>query len=115
MTERIHLGGFTNTTIHRESDGTVIVEEKQDCQSILDANARKRNERFSGASPDGFVQEAFDIPMVLVHRWQLECGHRMYSKEHMEYMNQRLKLPEFSYLVSAPKVRDPHIIIKGAR
>lgn len=115
MGDRTHLGGFTNTTIHHESDGTLIVEEKQDCQSILDANARKRNERFHSESPEGFVQEAYDIPMVVMHKWMLECGHRLYSKEFEEYMNRQLRSPEYAYLTSSPKVRDPRIIIKGNR
>jgi hypothetical protein len=115
MTERTYLGGMTDTVIHEESDGTIIVEERQDCQSILDSNARKRNERFSSSSPEGFVQESYDIPMVLMHRWALECGHALFSKEFEEYMNRQLKQPEFKYLVSAPCLRDPHIIVRGAR
>lgn len=115
MAERQYLGGLTSTVIHHETDGTIIVEERQDVESILDANARKRNERFSSESPEGFVQEAYDIPVILMHRWALECGHRMMSKEFEEYMNQRLRMPEFKYLVSGPTTRDPHIIIKGSR
>lgn len=115
MAEKTYLGGMTNTVLHQESDGTLIVEEFQDCEAILDSNARKRNERFSASSPEGFVQESYDIPMVLFNRWKLECGHEIFSREFEEYMNSQLKLPEFKYLVSAPCLRDPHIIVKGAR
>lgn len=112
MTERVYLGGFTNTTLHLEEDGSLTVEEIQDVEPILDQNARKRNERFAGG---GDIQEAFDIPMTLVLRWQRECGHQMLSDGHMAYMNGKLKQPEYAYLTTAPKLRDAHIIIKGAR
>lgn len=112
MTERIHLGGMTNTTVHIETDGTIHVEEKQDAQAILDRNQQKRDHRFSGS---GDFREAFDIPMVLVKQWQKECGARMLSDEHMAYMNAKLREPEFRYLNSAPPMRDAHVIVKGAR
>jgi hypothetical protein len=113
MTERIHLGGFTNTTLHLEEDGSLTIEEIQDVEPLLDQNARKRNERFAGGS--GEFQEAFDIPMTLVLQWQRECGLPMLGEGHMAYMNAKLKQPEYAYLTTAPKLRDPHILIKGAR
>lgn len=113
MAERIYLGGMTDTVIHQEADGTIVVEERQDCQAILDANARKRNERFHAGS--GFAQEAFDIPMTEVLRWQIECGAPMFSAEHMAYMDAKLRMPEFAKLATAPTLRDPHIIVKGSR
>lgn len=113
MADRDYLGGFTNTVIHRESDGTVIVEERQDAEPILNRNARKRNERFAGKSSD--FQEEFDIPMVLVLAWQRECGAQMFSEEHMAFMNMKLRSPEFQYLTTAPKMRDPRVLISGAR
>lgn len=113
MADRIYLGGMTNTVLHCEADGTIVVEEQQDAQSILDQNARKRNERFAGKSGD--FQETFDVPMVLLIRWQQECRHPMFSEEHMAYVDAKLRMPEFQYLTVAPKLRDPHIIINGAR
>lgn len=115
MAERTYLGGMTDTVLHQESDGTIVVEERQDVESILDSNARKRNERFSSASPEGFVQESYDIPMVLFIRWRNECGHEIFTPEFEEYMNRQLKMPEFKYLVSAPCLRDPHIVMRGKR
>lgn len=113
MADRIYLGGMTNTVLHCEADGTIVVEEKQDAQSILDQNARKRNERFAGKSGD--FQESFDVPMVLLIRWQQECKQPMFSDEHMAYVDAKLRMPEFQYLTVAPKLRDPHILITGAR
>jgi len=113
MADRIYLGGMTNTVLHCEADGTIVVEEKQDAQSILDQNARKRNERFAGKSGD--FQESFDVPMVLLIRWQQECRQPMFSDEHMAYVDAKLRMPEFAYLTVAPKLRDAHIIINGAR
>ena len=108
-----YLGGVTDTVIHHEADGSVIVEERQDAQAILDANARKRNERFHAGSD--FAQEAYDIPMVLMIKWQQECGATMLSDEHMAYVDRQLKMPEYAYLTAAPKLRDPRIIMKGLR
>lgn len=115
MAERTFLGGVTNTTLHQESDGTLIVEEKQDCEGILEHNKRARNERFSANSPMGTVQEAFNIPMTFVLQWQRECGAQMFSDEHMAFMDRKMQSPEFSGFIAAPKTRDAHIIIKGAR
>lgn len=113
MADRIYLGGMTDTVLHCEADGSVVVEERQDAQSLLDQNARKRNERFAGGSGD--FQETFDIPMVLMIRWQQECRQPMFSAEHMAYVDEKLRMPEFCYLTVAPKLRDPHILIKGSR
>lgn len=115
MAERDYLGGVTDTVLHWESDGTLIVEERQDCTAILDKNARKRNERFDSWSPEGTVREEFDIPVILMDKWQKECGALMFSDEHMAYVDKQLKSPEYAYLTTAPTTRDPHIIITGAR
>lgn len=113
MAERDYLGGFTNTVIHHEADGSVVVEERQDAEPIIDRANSKRNSRFAGKSGD--FQEEFDVPMVLVLAWQRECGAQMFSDEHMAYMNAKLRSPEYAYLSLAPKLRDPHILITGSR
>lgn len=115
MAERDYLGGATNTVVHWESDGSAIIEEKQDCQAILDSNARGRNERFDSWSPEGTVREEFTIPFVVAHKMELDSGLKMGSPEFDVYMDKRLRDPDLAYLISAPKVRDPHIIIRGAR
>ena len=115
MTEKYRLGGVTNTTVYQESDGTIHVQEFQDCQSILDSNQAKRDHRFDSWSPLGTVREEFQIPMVLVEKWRQECGHPMFSEEHMAYMDRELKKPEYAYVSAAPKMRDPHVIVRGAR
>ena len=115
MTDRLYLGGVTDTVIHTETDGTVIVEERQDCEDILAHNARSRNHRFSSMSPEGGFQEAYNIPMTFVLKWQRECGAAMLSDEHMAYMDRMIRSPEFKGFNAAPTVRDPRIIIRGAR
>jgi hypothetical protein len=115
MADILELGGITNTTIYEQADGTIFVEDKQDVQGILDRNQRKRDHRFSGWSPEGTVCEQFDIPMVVIQQFQKECGHKIFSPEFDDYMNAKLRLPEFAYLISAPAVRDAHIVIKGNR
>lgn len=114
MTERVYLGGITNTTLHLEDDGTIHVEEKQDCQPILEANQRKRDHRFGGRR-GAVAEEAFDIPMTLVLKWQRECGAAMLSDEHMAYMNRKLREPEYAKLTTSPARRDPRVVMTGLR
>lgn len=114
MTERINLGGVTNTVVHVESDGTTIVEEKQDCQAILDSNQRKRDHRFDARSPEGFVHEVAEIPMVPYLQKCREIGQAPFSTPDLA-MELILRDPQFAKFLSAPKVRDPHIIMRGKR
>lgn len=114
MAERLDLGGVTNTTLHFETDGTLHVEEKQDCQAILDHNQRGRDHRFSAASPEGFVHEVANIPMVPYLKKCQEIGQNPFAVPDLA-MELILRDPQFAKFLSAPKVRDPHIIMKGAR
>jgi hypothetical protein len=114
MTERINLGGVTNTTIHIEQDGTTILEEKQDCQDILDRNQKKRDHRFDSRSPEGFVHEVAEIPMVPYLEMCRKIGQQPFSTPDVA-MELILRDPEFAKFLTAPKLRDPHVIIRGAR
>lgn len=114
MGERVYLGGVTNTTLHFETDGTMHVQEMQDCQDILDSNQRGRDHRFDAYSPDGFVQEVAEIPMVPYLQKCREIGQTPFASPDIA-MELILKDPQFAKFLSAPKVRDPHVVIKGAR
>lgn len=114
MTQHIPIGGVTNTTLHIESDGTLIVEEKQDCQAILDRNQVKRDHRFDARSPEGFVHEVAEIPMVPYLDKCREIGQQPFAQPDVA-MELILKDPSFAKFLSAPKVRDPHVIIRGKR
>lgn len=114
MTERVYLGGVTNTTLHLENDGTIHVEERQDCEAILEDNQRKRDHRF-GSARGAVAEEAFQIPMTLVLQWQRDCGAAMFSDEHMAYMNRKLSEPEFAKLSTSTTRRDPRIVMTGMR
>jgi hypothetical protein len=115
MADTLFLGGMTNTKIYEESDGTMIAEESQDCQSILDMNQRKRDHRFSAASPEGFVHEVANIPMVPYLDECRKANVKPFSKEADVVMEAMLANPKYFGFLSAPKVRDPHVIIKGVR
>jgi hypothetical protein len=114
MTERINLGGMTNTTVHIETDGTIHVEEKQDCQAILDSNQRKRDHRFDSWSPEGFVQEVAEIPEVEYLKMCRKIGQQPFSTPDIA-MELILRDPEFAKCLTAPKLRDPRIRMRGAR
>lgn len=114
MSERQFLGGVTNTTIHFEADGTVIVEEKQDCQGILDHNQRSRDHRFDSYSPSGEFQEVANIPMVPYLDKCREIGQAPFAQPDVA-MELMLRDPQYAKFLSAPKTRDPRIRLKGAR
>lgn len=117
MAERFNLGGLLNTTLHIESDGSAVLEEKMDAQTIIDANAAERNHRFSGASPGGTVHAYARIPETEALKWAREAGlgNNIYGREFEIVMELQLKKPENAYMLTAPTVRDPRIIIKGNR
>lgn len=114
MGERVDLGGMTNTSIYYESDGSFTVEEKQDCEGILDSNQRGRDHRFDAYSPDGFVQEVAEIPMVPYLDECRKHGQAPFAKPDV-VMELMLRDPKYAKFLSAPKVRDPHIIMRGKR
>lgn len=114
MADKQFLGGVTNTTLYHESDGTIIVEEKQDCESILDHNQRGRDHRFSSHSPSGDFQEVANIPMVPYLDKCREIGQTPFASPDIA-MELILRDPKYSKFLSAPKQRDPHIKIIGSR
>lgn len=117
MADREHLGGVTNTTLHFEADGTMHVEEKQDCEPVLDLNARMRNERFSAVSASGDFTDVANVPVVVLLQWSREAGlgNNIYCREFEVIMEKKLQLPEYAKFLTAPKVRDAHIIMRGIR
>lgn len=115
MTERLGIGGITNTVIHEETDGTLYIEEKQDAQAILDLNQRKRDHRFNADSPEGFVREVANIPMVPYLEECRIANVVPFSPEADVVMEAMLVNPKYFKFLAAPSVPDPHIIIKGVR
>lgn len=115
MAEHVFLGGLTNTTLHLESDGTVHIEEKQDCQDILDYTHAARNNRFNASACDGMMAHVAEVPVVILLEWAREAGISMYSAEMSIVMEKKLQDPQYAKLLAAPVLRDPSIIIKGAR
>jgi hypothetical protein len=114
MAYRQYLGGITDTVIHTETDGTTYIEERQDCEAIFDLNQRKRDHRYSSASPEGFVHEIANVPMVIYQQKCQDIGQQLFAEPDIA-MELILKDPAYSRCLAAPKVRDPHIIIRGAR
>lgn len=115
MADRLHLGGVTNTTLHFEADGTIHVEDKQDAQSIMDYAAAGRNNRFSADVCDGMLRHVAEVPMVEYMNWCREAGVQMFSPEADIILEMKLRDPNNAKMLAAPNVRDPHIIMRGAR
>jgi len=117
MTNRIYLGGITNTVVHTETDGTVHVEERQDVEPIMEYAAAARNHRFSADACEGMLRHEAEIPFVI---FQKECEKRgiavrLGTPEADEVLNSIMADPQYARFRAAPTTRDPHIIMRGAR
>lgn len=117
MTERTYLGGVTNTVLHQEHDGTLIVEEKQDAEPILEYTHAARNHRFGASSSDGSMRHEAEIPMVIFID---ECrkrgvAPRLGSAEADMVIEAIMADPQYAKFRAAPVLRDPRVIMKGLR
>jgi hypothetical protein len=115
MAERVYLGGVTHTTLHLEEDGTIHVEEKQDCEPILDYTHAMRNHRFDAAACDGMLQHVAEVPMVEYIKWCREASVAPFTPAADIVVEIKLRDPANVKMLAAPKLRDPHIIMRGAR
>ena len=122
MAEREYLGGVTNTVIHTESDGTIHIEERQDCAPILEWTKALRNQRF-GAETSEFGQYEGEIPWTVY----LEEAKRILGTDNAGAMRAFgseqgqmvieliMRDPKYAHLRVAPSLRDPRVIMKGLR
>ncbi len=115
MADKEFIGGVTNTTLHFEADGTLHIEEKQDCEPILEYTAAARNHRFDANVCDGMLRHVAEIPMVEYIKWCREANVPLWSKAADLIVEKKLADPAYAKLLAAPTLRDPHIIMKGAR
>lgn len=117
MADKEYLGGVTHTTLHLEADGTMHIEEKQDVEPILNYTHAARNHRFDANALDGMMRHEAEIPFTV---FQEECKKRgvvpsLGSKEAEMVIEAILADPKYALFRAAPTVRDPRIIMKGAR
>ncbi len=115
MAEKTYLGGVTHTTLHQEEDGTTVIEEKQDCEPIMDYAAAGRNARFSADSCDGMLRHEAEIPAVIFLEECRKRGVTPFSKESDLVMEWIIANPDYAKFRAAPTVRDARIIVKGSR
>lgn len=117
MSEKLYLGGATNTVVHTETDGTMHVEERQDVEPIMDFAKAARDNRFNADSLDGMVRHEAEIPFVI---FQKECERRgvvpsLGSKEADFVIEAIMADPQYAAFRAAPATRDPRIIMRGIR
>ena len=115
MADRIFIPGTVDAVMHVESDGVIHVEHVQDVEPILDYTHAMRNHRFDAMSSEGFVAHVAEVPFVLLQEWAREAGVGLLSNEMSAVMEKKLQDPQYAKLLAAPTLRDPHIIMKGAR
>ena len=115
MADRIHIPGTVDAVMHVESDGVIHVEHVQDVEPILDYTHAARNHRYSALSPEGFVAHVAEVPFVVLQEWAREAGCGLFSNEMSIIMEKKLQDPQFARFLAAPKLRDPRIVMKGAK
>ena len=113
--QKHHLGGVTNTTLHIESDGVMHVEEKQDCEPILNYAAASRNNRFGANICDGMLRHEAEIPQVVYLAECRRIGVVPFSKEGDQAIENIIRDPMYALFRTAPTQRDPRIVMKGVR
>ena len=115
MADKIFIPGSVNAVMHIEADQTIHVEHVQDVEPILNYTHAARNHRFDAMSPEGFVAHVAEIPAVVLMEWAREAGVGIFSNEMSVIMEKKLQDPQYEKFLAAPKLRDPHVIMKGAR
>lgn len=118
MGEKLYLGGVTNTTLTFE-DGKIHVQDTVDAAPIMDYAAAMRNHRFDAYACDGMIRHEGEIPMTV---FQDECRKRglpvqgaLGTELGDQIIDAILRDPQYAKFRAAPTVRDPRIILKGAR
>jgi len=114
MAQTYHLGGITNTKLTFD-DGKMHIEEHQDAEPILHYTHAMRNHRFSASACDGMLRHVAEVPAVDFYRWCREANVEPGSLDADLMLERKLADPANAKLLAAPSLRDPHIIIKGAR
>src|SRR4051812_43471296 len=110
--EREFLGGVTNTTLHIDTaTDQITVEEKQDCEPILEYAAAARNHRFDANVLDGMMRHEAEIPMVVFIEECRKRGIRPGASEMGDNMviEMIMRDPAYARFLTAPKQRDPRV------
>ncbi len=115
MSDRALIGGITNTVMHIETDGTIHLEDKQDVEPILHYAQAARDHRFSADACGGMLRHEAEIPFVIFQDECKKAGCMPFSKESDLVMERILVDPKYARFRASPKVRDPRIIMRGAR
>lgn len=116
MAERVFIPGTIGAVMHCETDGEITVEHVQDVEGILDYTHAARNHRYSAMSPEGFVAHVAEVPVVVLMEWAREAGiTNLLSNEMSIIMEKKLQDPHYAKLLAAPKLNNPHIIMRGAK
>ncbi|MTV67224.1 hypothetical protein GM525_13500 [Streptococcus pneumoniae] len=56
-----------------------------------------------------------EIPAVVLMEWAREAGVGIFSNEMSAIMEKKLQDPDNAKFLAAPKLRDPHVIMRGLR
>jgi len=115
MSEKVFLGGVTNTTMHLETDGTIHLQDTVDAEPILDFAAAGRDHRFSADACDGMLRHVAEVPMPEYMKWCAEAKVQPFTPAADIVMELKLRDPDNARMLAAPKVRDPRIIMRGKR
>lgn len=115
MADKVFIPGAVDAVMHIEADQTIHVEHVQDVEPILNYTHAARNHRFDAMSPERGFAHVAEIPAVVLMEWAREAGVDIFSNEMSIIMEKKLQDPQYAKFLAAPKLRDPHVIMRGLR
>lgn len=85
----------------RLSDGSFLIEQRQDVGAAIDLNKAMANEN-DGYSRDRNLKRQAHIPDIIAMKWLNEDGLNIYDPDHADAVWKRLHDPDWRYLLTAP-------------
>lgn len=82
---------FGISTYYKTQDGKGILSEVQDVEPFIDINKNIADSLDKRQN----LWMVGEIPLTICHKWAIECGHKMFSKEWQEYSKKQLNNPDY--------------------
>lgn len=87
--------------LRTEADGSIHAEAHADVEPILDNNKAMATHN-DGYTPDRSMRRVASIPMIVLHKWQVEEGWDPFDPANQDKLAAKLDSSEYAYLRTAP-------------
>lgn len=84
----------TESYLHSDSDGNMVIQAVQDAEDIIDHNARMA-ENLDKKADWWFIGS---IPLQICVQWAQESSTKVFTKEWQAYAKKQMQLPEYRKL-----------------